>query len=294
MLRTRLRENQHETNSNQLPPQTRISLAHDSDRDSIYALRHQVYAEELHQHPATHNGMLGDWLAAAVMDAAGRWAEEGSGTHLVAMGRIEVLSIYFKHGFEPLGHRINAGAVTFELLSASMQQLRATFERRRSFYHKLEKELEWGLPFPFFKPPCCFHGGASFDAIGTDFETLEHRNSIVNADVLDAWFPPSPIALNALHEHLPWLMRTSPPAQCEGLRRAIARHRGVSEENILPGAGSSALIYLAFRHWLNRNSRVLVLGPMYGEYVHILENVIGCQVDRMVLPRRDGHVGALA
>jgi histidinol-phosphate/aromatic aminotransferase/cobyric acid decarboxylase-like protein len=208
----------------------------------------------------------------------------------VAMGRIEVLSIYLKHGFEPLGHRINSGAVTFELLSASMQQLRATFERRRSFYHKLEKELEWGLPFPFFKPPCCFHGGASFYAIGTDFETLERRNSIVNADVLDAWFPPSPIALNALHEHLPWLMRTSPPAQCEGLRRAIARHRGVSEENILPGAGSSALIYLAFRQWLNRNSRVLVLDPMYGEYVHILENVIGCQVDRMVLPRRDGYV----
>src|ERR1700677_4388795 len=62
MLRTRLRENQHETNSNQLPPQTRSSLAHDSDRDSIYALRHQIYAEELHQHPATHNGMLSDSL----------------------------------------------------------------------------------------------------------------------------------------------------------------------------------------------------------------------------------------
>jgi histidinol-phosphate/aromatic aminotransferase/cobyric acid decarboxylase-like protein len=29
---------------------------------------------------------------------------------------------------------------------------------------------------------------------------------------------------------------------------------------------------------------------MYGEYVHILEKVIGCQVDRMVLPRRDKYV----
>jgi histidinol-phosphate/aromatic aminotransferase/cobyric acid decarboxylase-like protein len=64
----------------------------------------------------------------------------------------------------------------------------------------------------------------------------------------------------------------------------------VSEENILPGAGSSDLIYLAFRQWLNRNSRVLVLDPMYGEYVHVLEKVIGCQVDRMVLPRRGGYV----
>jgi histidinol-phosphate/aromatic aminotransferase/cobyric acid decarboxylase-like protein/GNAT superfamily N-acetyltransferase len=357
MLRTQLCEKyaSYDGMSNHLPPQTRISLAYDFDRDSIYSLRHEVYAEELHQHPATHDRKLSDSLdafneyivakidgelvgfvsitppgfgrysidkylarenvdlsfdeglyemriltvarphrgtriAAALMYAAGRWAEERSGVHLVAMGRIEVLNIYLKHGFKPLGHRIKAGAVTFELLSASIQQLRATVERRQSFYQKLEKELEWGLPFPFFKPPCCFHGGAFFDAIGTDFEALERRDTIVNADVLDAWFPPSPTALHSLREHLPWLMRTSPPTQCEGLRRAIARHRGVSEENILPGAGSSALIYLAFRQWLNRNSRVLVLDPMYGEYVHILEKVIGCQVDRMVLPRRDRYV----
>jgi histidinol-phosphate/aromatic aminotransferase/cobyric acid decarboxylase-like protein len=85
-------------------------------------------------------------------------------------------------------------------------------------------------------------------------------------------------------------MRTSPPTHSEGLRRAIARHRGVGEENILPGAGSSDLIYLAFREWLKPRSRVLVLDPMYGEYVHILEKVIGCQVDRMVLGRRDKYV----
>jgi histidinol-phosphate/aromatic aminotransferase/cobyric acid decarboxylase-like protein/GNAT superfamily N-acetyltransferase len=366
VLRTQLCENKNETNKNnksaryngvlnQFPSKTRISIAYDSDRDSIYALRHEVYAEELHQHPMTHNGMLSDSLdafneyivakingqlvgfvsitppgfgkysidkylarkdvdlsfdeglyeariltvarphrgtrlAAALMYAAGRWAEERSGTHLVAMGRIEVLNFYLKHGFKPLGWRIKAGAVTFELLSASIPQLRAAVERRHSFYQKLEKEFEWGLPFPFSKPPCCFHGGAFFDDIGTDFETLERKDSIVNADVLDAWFPPSPIALNALRDHLSWMMRTSPPAQCEGLRKAIARHRGVNEENILPGAGSSDLIYLAFRQWLNQNSRVLVLDPMYGEYVHILENLIGCQTDRMVLPRRDGYV----
>ena len=341
--------------SNQLPRNARISVADDSDRDSIYVLRHQVYAEELHQHTTTHDRMLSDpldafneyivakidgqlvgfvsiippgfgrysidkylarenvdlsfdeglyemriltvarphrgtRLAAGLMYAAGRWAEERSGTHLVAMGRLEVLSIYLKHGFEPLGHQIKSGAVTFELLSASIQQLRGTVERRHSFYEKLEMEFEWGLPFPFFKPPCCFHGGAFFDAIGTDFETLERKKSIVNADVLDAWFPPSPTAVNALREHLPWLMRTSPPTQSEGLRRAIARHRRVSEENILPGAGSSDLMHLAFLQWLKRNSRVLLLDPMYGEYVHIFERVIGCLVDRIVLQRRDSYV----
>ena len=341
--------------SNEFPAKTRISIADDSDRESIYGLRHQVYAEELRQHRMTQNGMLSDSLdafndyivakidgrlagfvsitppgfgkysidkylaredvdlafdeglyeariltvarphrgtrlAAALMYAAGRWVEHRGGTQLVAMGRIEVLNIYLKHGFKPLGRQIKSGDVTFELLSASIPQLRDAVERRHSFYRRLEKEFEWGLPFPLSKQPRCFHGGAFFDAIGTDFETLERKDRIVNADVLDAWFPPSPLAVNALRDQLPWLMRTSPPAQCEGLRRAIARHRGVDEENILPGAGSSDLIYLAFRQWLNENSRVLVLDPMYGEYVHILENVIGCQVDRMILPRRDGYV----
>src|ERR1700734_1220569 len=156
--------------SSEFPPKTRISIADDSDRESIYGLRHQVYAEELRQHRMTQNGMLSDSLdafndyivakiggrlagfvsitppgfgkysidkylarenvdllfdeglyemriltvarphrgtrlAAALMYAAGRWAEEKSGTHLVAMGRIEGLSIYLKHGFKPLGHR---------------------------------------------------------------------------------------------------------------------------------------------------------------------------------------------
>ncbi len=272
MLRTPLCENQPETNnnnesarcnglSNQLPSKTRISIAYDFDRESIYALRHEVYAEELHQHSITHNGMLSDSLdafneyivakidgqlvgfvsitppgigkysidkylargdvdlsfdeglyeariltvarphrgtrlAAALMYAAGRWTEERGGTHLVAMGRIEVLSLYLKHGFKLLGRRIMAGAVTFELLNASIPQLRAAVERRHSFYQKLEREFEWGLPFPFSKSPCCFHGGAFFDDIGIDFETLERKDWIVNADACsDAWFPPSPTAL---------------------------------------------------------------------------------------------------
>jgi len=49
------------------------------------------------------------------------------------------------------------------------------------------------------------------------------------------------------------------------------------------------LIYLAFRQWLSSGSRVLILDPAYGEYAHVLENVIGCRVDRMELPRSNGY-----
>jgi histidinol-phosphate/aromatic aminotransferase/cobyric acid decarboxylase-like protein len=145
------------------------------------------------------------------------------------------------------------------------------------------------MPFPFFKRSACFHGGAFFDAIGSGFHTLDRRTSIINADVLDAWFPPSPLVLSTMREHLPWLMQTSAPTLCEGLREAIAMHRGVQFENILPGAGSSDLIYLAFRQWLHSGSRVLMLDPTYGEYAHVLENVISCRVDRITLSRHNNY-----
>ena len=133
--------------------------------------------------------------------------------------------------------------------------------------------------------PACYHGGAFFDSIGPEFDHLERRHKVIAADVLDAWFPPSPKVVAALTQDLPWLLRTSPPTHCEGLARVIARVRGVEPENILAGAGSSDLIFLAFRQWLNRSSRALILDPTYGEYAHVLEKVIGCRVDRFALSR---------
>lgn len=129
----------------------------------------------------------------------------------------------------------------------------------------------------------CFHGGAFFEAIGEGFGDLWRRERIINADVLDAWFPPAPGVLDALTEHLGWIARTSPPTNCAGLRSAIARARALPEASVLPHAGSSALIFLALREWLTKRSRVLLLDPCYGEYAHVMERVIGCTVDRLQL-----------
>lgn len=257
-------------------PREELPLSFD---DGLYELRLLTVAKE-------HRNSR---LAPALMYAAGRWVDERGGTHIVVMGRTEIVSIYLKHGLKPMSRKIKSGAVTFELLETSLQQLRGFVERRHSYYKRLNREVDWALDFPFFKPARCFHGGEFFDAIGTGFDELERRHSIVSADVLDAWFPPSPKVLDAMCEHLPWLMSTSPPTYSDGLRIAIARHRGVGEDNILPSAGSSSLIYLAFRQWLGPSSRVLILDPMYGEYAHILERVIGCKVDRLILPRRNGY-----
>lgn len=332
----------------------RISMATQADRPAIYAMRHDVYAVELGQHPQNALGQLSDALdafnqyivahvdgvlagfisitppgfgrysidkyaarkdlpvqfddglyemrvltvakqhrrsriAEVLICAAFRWIEERKGTHIVVMGRREVVGMYRKYGLQLLHYPIRCGSVHFELLETQVAPIRILAERGHEHYKKLMSAVSWELDFPFFKRACCFHGGAFFEAIGTGFEALERRESVINADVLDAWFPPSPKVLEAMRDHLPWLMRTSPPTQCEGMRMAIARSRGVLAENILPGAGSSDLIYLAFRQWLTSRSRVLILDPAYGEYVHVLENLIGCQVDRLVLPRSEGY-----
>jgi len=224
-----------------------------------------------------------------LMYAAFRWVEDHGGEQIIAMGRADILEMYRSFGAKPLGRRIVSGAVTFELMRTSVSHLRRYSIRHQSTIESLSKHVDWAMDFPFLKTPCCFHGGSFFEAIGCRFETLNRREVIVNADVLDAWYPPSPRVLATMQEHLPWLIRTSPPTHCEGLRDAIAVHRGVRQENILPGAGSSDLIYRALRHWLHRDSRVLILDPTYGEYPHVLEKVIGCGVERLTLSRHDGY-----
>jgi histidinol-phosphate/aromatic aminotransferase/cobyric acid decarboxylase-like protein len=134
-------------------------------------------------------------------------------------------------------------------------------------------------------PPACNHGGDSFRAIGDRFDELSRRHRVINADVLDAWFDPAPGVVAALAEHLPWLARTSPPTDARGLSKEIATTRGVPAESLVPGAGSSDLIFRALPRWLTRSSRVLLLEPTYGEYAHLLEGVLGCRVDRLVLRR---------
>jgi histidinol-phosphate/aromatic aminotransferase/cobyric acid decarboxylase-like protein len=134
----------------------------------------------------------------------------------------------------------------------------------------------------------CAHGGAFWDAIGDEFAALSRRRAVINADVLDAWFPPAPRIVRTLSRHLDWIVRTSPPTGCEGLTRAIARASGVPHEHILAGDGSSSLMFQGLTHWLDAGSRVLLPDPTYGEYAHILQHLVGCRIDRLELPASDG------
>ena len=228
-------------------------------------------------------------LATLLMYAALRWVEAHGGERVVAIGRREVLDMYVKAGLGPTGQSVQSGAVTYDLLHASTAALRERLLEFSGLLDRLEEKTDWQLSFPFRKPRACFHGGAFFSSIGERFDSLERSRTVINADVLDAWFPPAPGVLETLGEHLPWLLRTSPPTGCEGLIQTITERRGVAPENILPGAGSSDLIFRALRQWLMPDSHALILDPTYGEYAHVLERVIGCTVDRLTLTRERGY-----
>lgn len=232
-------------------------------------------------------GERGSEVAWLLMLAAFRWVESRGGQRVMAIGRKEVLGMYEKAALRRCGMEVAAGAVTYELMTAEIGEIRAVVDGMEPALKRFEEGCEWRLDVPMRRPAGCFHGGAFFEAVGPRFDDLGRAAGIINADVLDAWYPPAPAVLESLQEYLPWLLRTSPPTGCEGLLQAIAAARRLPEGSVLAGAGSSDLIFRAFRTWLRKGSRVLILDPTYGEYAHVLEQVIGCEVVRMRLGREN-------
>lgn len=333
-----------------------ISLATSNDRNTIYKLRHEVYASELMQH--SHNEALrlqdkldehnvyitakinseiigfisvtlpdkndysidkylsraeipfeidtrtfemriltvlkayrGKPIALALMWAAFRLIQSLGGENIMAIGRSEVLEMYKKLGFKATNKEVKAGKVSFTLIHGKIEELNAFIaDNFKNTLIKIKHQCEWKLAIDFFKPANCYHGGAFFDAIGNEFDDLNKRKNIINADVLDAWFDPAPQLIKEVENHLSWICKTSPPTDCSGMANGIAKARGLKQDNVLPGSGSSDLIFLAFREWLSPESRVLILDPTYGEYIHVLENIIGCQVDRINLLKANNYV----
>jgi histidinol-phosphate/aromatic aminotransferase/cobyric acid decarboxylase-like protein len=227
-------------------------------------------------------------IAGALMYGAFRHIEACGGKYIISIGRLEMLEMYLRLGMVELGPKFACGNVQFHLIGADLERIKGHLNPYASALGRLEQLVDWNMDIPFREAGKCFHGGAFFDAIGPRFDRLAQKDETISADVLDAWFPPPPETQAQLREHLPWAMKTSPPTAAEGLEQIIAETRGVQPTNILTGAGSSSLIFLAFRHWLDASAKVLILDPTYGEYEHVLEQVVGAKVERFTLDGRDG------
>ena len=219
-------------------------------------------------------------LAALLMHAALRWVEDHGGTRIVIIGRAEVAGLYERVGMVRLGRQVHSGAVTYELMTATVEEIHERTARFARLQRRLGSHVVWSLTIPFERPLGAFHGGASHHALGPD-PSAAKRAAIIAADVLDAWFPPAPEVLATLQDDVAWMAATSPPADAVVLRAAIARQLGVDDLSIAAGAGLSDLIFRSLPLWLAADSSVLVVEPQYGEYRHVLEHLVACRVDSL-------------
>jgi len=90
----------------------------------------------------------GSQILPALIYAAFRWVEAHGGTRIVAIGRREILDIYLKAGMRALGRQIKSGAVTFELITATIREVNEQLARYARLLHRLERSLDWRLGIP--------------------------------------------------------------------------------------------------------------------------------------------------
>ncbi len=208
-----------------------------------------------------------------LMNAALQRIEAAGAEHVVAIGRQEVIGLYERCGLERKGLIARSGKVTFELLRADVADLRA---RAAAFKALLDRNVLAGAAH-------CYHGGEFYTAIGEKFDHLDRRHGVIKSDTLDAWYPPSPKVRAILHDHIDWILSTSPPTHAKGLEAAIAEHRGIPAHCVIAGAGSSDLMFLAMRELVKPEDRVVILDPMYGEYLHVLKHLCNSTPNRVKL-----------
>lgn len=226
-------------------------------------------------------------VAGLLMYAALRWVEDHGATRMVIIGRSEVAGLYERAGLHRLGRTIRSGAVSYELMSATIEEIRVGLSRFRRLLGRLHGRVEWTLTVPFERGPGAFHGGASHAALGA-WPSPQQLDDVIAADVLDAWFEPAPAVIRALSSDPASLAATSPTTFPTELRDAIADTYGVTPDSIALGAGLSDLIYRCIPRWIDRSARIALIEPQYGEYRHVLGEHVGCRIESIWLnPEED-------
>ena len=217
----------------------------------------------------------GQNFAFRLMRHALEFVVERGGTDIVAMGHTEVVNLYESNGLKVFHEAgVQRGQTVYFPMHMSVSAVLKSHAKKI----EADREDESG-------DDACYHGGQSWEASKFDFDV---RDSLIVADVLDSPFPPCPEALDVIREQLERCCQESPPTQCEELIETIAEVRGVPSRNVAVSSGSSSLMFSLLPQLLNERSRVLLLSPMYGEYSHILQHVIGCHITYFVLEDANG------
>jgi GNAT superfamily N-acetyltransferase len=87
-------------------------------------------------------------IAGILMYAALRWVEERRGTRIVLIGRNELVDVYQRAGMELLGRQVTSGAVTFELMGATVAAARERANHYLPALRRLTPLIDWQLGMP--------------------------------------------------------------------------------------------------------------------------------------------------
>ena len=216
-------------------------------------------------------------LGRILMLAALKFSYQNGADNIIAMGHESVLPMYQDLGMHVFSeYHVKAGEMLFFPMIASVIELVSVAGK------DLDRIELISLPED---SDACYHGGASWDESGFDFN---RRSELVVADVLDSPFPPAPEVMEVISQNLVSSCHESPPTQCEPLIQKIAEVRGIPQDNIIVSSGSSSLMFSLMPRLINQDSKVLILSPMYGEYLHILTHLITCNVTHFPLYPDDG------
>lgn len=206
-------------------------------------------------------GYRGQGLGGALMYAALRYVEASGGRHVEAVARHETLPLYLRFGMRPASlTMVEVGGVKYMHVHAAIGDL-------SPLAHLHPGRVAWDLPFPLATPQPCALGGKGLDT---------HEPDGIDADVLDAWFPPAPSVVRGVAGHASDV-HVAPPVQPTELAALLSSTKKLPKECFVFGAGLSDLVYRCFFAWLTPTSRVLLLAPTCAVYAHVLR-AIGCSV----------------
>ncbi|MEN9285127.1 MAG: Histidinol-phosphate aminotransferase 1, partial [Verrucomicrobiota bacterium] len=97
-------------------------------------------------------GERGSEVAWLLMLAAFRWVESRGGRRVMAIGRKEVLGMYEKAAMRRCGMEVVAGAVTYELMTAEIGEIREVVDGMEQAVRRFEEGCEWRLDVPMRRP----------------------------------------------------------------------------------------------------------------------------------------------
>jgi histidinol-phosphate aminotransferase len=124
---------------------------------------------------------------------------------------------------------------------------------------------------------------------GKMWQLADHRSDefsqVINADVNNAFYPPSPLVTAAIQAHLTAINHL-PDTSCRLLKRKLASFYHVDQSRIEIGNGSSDLLQTIITGFLRPGDEMVTLSPTYGEYERCARSV-GADTKAVALQERD-------